>query len=152
MFVPWQERGPNRKAEHFRVNILSSSHVIFPIPRPNRVVKNENNNLETPKTTIHNSLSDLTMDARPSNPSPSLLEQVVPKLRPFQREALEFATKGKLYDRQRAGTSTGTENGQPMTSSQQTTGRCVASTTKENSTKLLLADEMGLGKVRKLQL
>jgi SNF2 family DNA or RNA helicase len=85
------------------------------------------------------------MDARPSNPSPSLLEQVVPKLRPFQREALEFATKGKLYDRQRAGTSTGSTNGQPMTSDQ-TTGRCVASTTKESSTKLLLADEMGLGK------
>jgi SNF2 family DNA or RNA helicase len=70
------------------------------------------------------------MSARPRDPSPSLLEQVVPKLRPFQREALEFATEGKLYDRQHAGTSTGT---------------------KDNSTKLLLADEMGLGKVRKLQ-
>jgi SNF2 family DNA or RNA helicase len=94
------------------------------------------------------------MDARPSkHPSPSLLEQVVPKLRPFQREALEFATKGKLYDRQRAGsTSTGTStNGQPMTtSSDQTTGRSVASTTNDYSTKLLLADEMGLGKVRTL--
>jgi SNF2 family DNA or RNA helicase len=101
--------------------------------------------MKTPKTTIHYP----TMDARPSkHPSPSLLEQVVPKLRPFQREALEFATKGKLYDRQRAGTST---NGQPMvTSSDQTTGRSVARTTKENSTKLLLADEMGLGKVRTL--
>jgi SNF2 family DNA or RNA helicase len=67
-----------------------------------------------------------------TRPLPSLLEQVVPKLRPFQREALEFATKGNLYDRQHAGTSTSSTSGQPMT--------------KENSTKILLADEMGLGK------
>lgn len=96
-------------------------------------------------------------DTRPRNPSqsPSLLEQVVPKLRPFQREALEFATEGKLYDRQRqrqrqqqhavssmAASTVGSTNGQPMTAR--------ISGAKENSTKLLLADEMGLGKVRML--
>ena len=32
--------------------------------------------------------------------NPSLLEQVLPKLRPFQREAFEFATRGEKYERQ----------------------------------------------------
>jgi SNF2 family DNA or RNA helicase len=84
-----------------------------------------------------------------TRPLPSLLEQVVPKLRPFQREALEFATKGKLYDRQRAGTDTSagmdsTNNGQGQ---QPMPMPMPMVTAKKNcSTKMLLADEMGLGK------
>ena len=64
---------------------------------------------------------------------PSLLEQVVPKLRPFQREALDFATKGA--GRSTAGTDSTNNNGQQQPK-------------KKNccSTKMLLADEMGLGK------
>jgi hypothetical protein len=85
------------------------------------------------------------MSAGRRDPTPSLLDQVLPKLRPFQREAVEFATEGKLYERQFSGTSSTNEQ---STTTDRATLRC-ASTTKENTTKLLLADEMGLGKVRR---
>lgn len=68
---------------------------------------------------------------------PSLYDQVLPKLRPFQREALEFAVNGKRYDRQvspsTAASNTKTPNAQ-FDPSLLGKGR------------ILLADEMGLGK------
>lgn len=101
---------------------------------------------------------------RPPLPSTgSLLEQVLPKLRPFQREALEFATTGGklLCDRQqqqqqqRAGTtSTSSGTGSGDGSTNRNTNRNDTNETKQQndddddsgSTKMLLADEMGLGK------
>ena len=76
-------------------------------------------------------------------PAPSLLQQVIPKLRPFQREALEFATQGKVYERQCAGDEP--KDRQALSSSAIRT-----STTLDQSLlgkgRILLADEMGLGK------
>lgn len=73
---------------------------------------------------------------------PSLLDQVLPKLRPFQREALEFATEGKLYKRQCADEDTTSSTGASLSSA--------ACTTTDESLlgkgRILLADEMGLGK------
>ena len=67
------------------------------------------------------------------NDSNPLFREVVPQLRPFQREAVEFATQGKLYARQ-------------------WTHENVSSNSHRIDAKLLgkgrilLADEMGCGK------
>lgn len=67
----------------------------------------------------------------------SLLEQVKPKLRPFQREALEFATKGKRYGRQLSKESLKSSN---------KTAEVVVDRSVLGTGRILLADEMGLGK------
>ena len=62
-------------------------------------------------------MSVVPAEARPSSANPEL-DNILSKLRPFQREAYEFAT------------STGGKNGQK----------------NSNGTRVLIADEMGLGK------
>lgn len=59
------------------------------------------------------------------------LDGILEKLRPFQREAFEFATKGKAFQRQWADSSSDTFEYDPNLLGQG---------------KILLADEMGLGK------
>ena len=72
---------------------------------------------------------------------PSLYEQVLPKLRPFQKEAVDFAISGKQYDRQ----FNTDDDTTPTTSCSST--RCGAiEPSRLVKGRLLLADEMGLGK------
>ena len=59
-----------------------------------------------------------------------LLQDVLPRLRPFQREALEFATKGKIFERQWKNDST----------TARPTGQGKVSSSPNG--RLLLADEM----------
>jgi len=83
-----------------------------------------------------------------------LLDQVLPKLRPFQREAFEFATKGEKYARQLnskpMSTASGspTENKSKASSSSSTTASLKThdDSSLQGKGRLLLADEMGLGK------
>jgi SWI/SNF-related matrix-associated actin-dependent regulator 1 of chromatin subfamily A len=74
------------------------------------------------------SASSLPVTDRP------LWEELLPKLRPFQREAVDFGTQGTIYGRQcRTGTTDGSchEDEEPL---------------PPPDGRLLLADEMGLGK------
>ena len=67
-----------------------------------------------------------------------LLQEVLPKLRPFQREALEFATQGKIFARQwkNSGSTKSSDNKSQRTQK----------TPPPPRGRLLLADEMGLDK------
>jgi SNF2 family DNA or RNA helicase len=69
----------------------------------------------------------------------SALEHILEKLRPFQREAFDFATKGTTYRRQWESDDVSR------------TGKHQTESVDENSNligkgRILLADEMGLGK------
>jgi SNF2 family DNA or RNA helicase len=64
----------------------------------------------------------------------SALERILEKLRPFQREAFEFATKGTTYSRQWASDDARKPQTEPLDQNLIGKGR------------ILLADEMGLGK------
>jgi hypothetical protein len=79
-----------------------------------------------------------------------LLQEVLPHLRPFQREALEFAVSGKRYGRQFTDGSTNNigvagvhEHGvaSPFTTKPAATGMSVTSVSPNG--RILLADEMG---------
>ena len=83
-----------------------------------------------------------------------LLQEVLPKLRPFQREALEFAVSGKRYDRQFTDGSTNTtlavagEHEQDGVASgaftnKPTSTRMMTATPVSPNGRILLADEMG---------
>jgi hypothetical protein len=68
----------------------------------------------------------------------SLEYQILPKLRPFQREAFDFATKGTLYARQLANHPTEQRNNNAVLSFDRSL---------LGKGRILLADEMGLGYV-----
>jgi SWI/SNF-related matrix-associated actin-dependent regulator of chromatin subfamily A-like protein 1 len=65
----------------------------------------------------------------------TLFEQIYPKLRPFQVEALEFATTGKLYHRQWSEAASGKNDATSF-----------FDPSLLGKGRILLADEMGLGK------
>ena len=66
----------------------------------------------------------------------SLESLILPKLRPFQREAFEFAVNGKLYDRQLIENDHGRGRGK---------GKVTMDPSLLGKGRILLADEMGLG-------
>ena len=71
----------------------------------------------------------------------ALLNEVMPKLRPFQREALEFATEGRIFERQFHYGAT--DEHERLRSCNKTLS---SSSRIHPQGRLLLADEMGLGK------
>lgn len=71
-----------------------------------------------------------------------LLSYLLPKMRPFQREALEFAVLGKKYERQLS--SLDGNNNTSLIS--ETRAAAIPSKAQPRRGRILLADEMGLGK------
>ena len=68
---------------------------------------------------------------------PTLESSILPKLRPFQREAFEFAVRGKIYDRQL--------NDDSAQNQQYGTAGASRDPSLLGKGRILLADEMGLG-------
>ena len=77
----------------------------------------------------------------------SLFEDILPKLRPFQREALEFATKGTPYRRFHKNNQGSKEREAGQKNNKDETKNCsFEEPSLLGKGRILLADEMGLGK------
>jgi SNF2 family DNA or RNA helicase len=120
--------------------------------------KNHRNNSHdetgSSSATQHQEVNDDESDAS----SNVLLQQLLKQLRPFQREAYDFATRGIVSDRQFNKTSTevgssssSSNNNNNNSNKPENKSRSSSTSSSEvllpkNEGRILLADEMGLGK------
>ena len=149
-YIIWwtsSKESPLENEDSLKVDLVIMASKIFNpyAKKPSKGGTTKNNNAVAPKSQSSTALN---------NP---LLEEIQPKLRPFQREAFDFATKGTFYTRQfheaqKPKLSSGSRRA--SSSKSRTETHQTSTTTIEASLdrsclgkgRILLADEMGLGK------
>ena len=161
---PTSKNGPNRCPSRFHPDMPTKHHPSTSAPTSTSPFvklqsrRQENDHRKPPPLTtasesvitISTTLSRASQsDLFSSTTNKPLLQAVLPHLRPFQREALEFAVSGKRYDRQFTEGTTNMESaganeyGMALSRSIKPAATGISVPPVSPNGRILLADEMG---------